>query len=1028
MKTSNQINLRARFCAGVASAVVGVAMLATPAYAQDAAAEEETGDIVVTGSRIPQPNLEGVSPVTTVTAEDIKLQGVTRIEDLLNSLPQVFAGQASTLSNGSDGTATVDLRGLGATRTLVLVNGRRMMPGDPGSSAADLNAIPESLVKRVEVLTGGASSTYGADAVAGVVNFIMDRDFKGLRLDAQYSFYQHNNRNKVTPPLLAARSAAGFSGFDFPTGNVADGGSVNLSAALGGAFDDDKGHVTVYVGYRKVKPVLQSRRDYSACTIQDVSATAQQCGGSLTGAPGHVILYDNGTSTVYRFGPNRTLVTGVNRFNFAPTNYFQRPDERYTAGLFADYEISDAVKPYMEFMFMDDRSVAQIAPSGNFGNTLTINCDNPLISAQQRSIICDGENLINGFLGTFPLTPVTNPGPAPINFIDPTTGLPYNRAFFQPLRRNVEGGPRRADLQHTSYRAVLGSKGDLSPAFSYDAYYQYGRTVYAQTYSNEFSVTRLGRSLDVVDDPRTPGVDPICRSRLDGSDPLCVPYDILSGGVASQASVDYLAAVGFQRGTVSQQVVSASVTGLLGEYGLKMPWSDNGLAVNIGVEYRKDSLDLDTDQAFSTGDLAGQGAPTLPIEGSYNVKELFAEAQLPIVTEGFVHDLTLTGGYRYSDYSLSNGRGFSTDTYKFGIEFAPVKDIRFRAGYNRAVRAPNLQELFATRFVGLDGSSDPCADRVLTAADVGCLAQGLSIGQTVAGNPAGQYNGLLGGEPNLEPEVATTKSVGVIFQPSFLPRFSATVDYYDIKVANAIQGFGSDAIVNTCTASPTVEVCSLIRRNPVSGSLWLTNDGFIINLPQNIGGVRTRGVDVNANWSHEFGDAGTLSLSLVGTYIDKFSVDNGISPVYDCAGYYGSTCSNSTGTPSAPTPKWRHKTRVSFNMPNGVGLSAQWRHFGAVKVDFSSTNPSLAGPFDPFSARLKAQNYFDLAATVRLMDQFTFRLGVNNVLDRQPPLVSSGRANGTRNQCPTGPCNGNTYPAVYDALGRYLYAGVTLDF
>src|SRR4051812_38482017 len=226
---------------------IGFALIASPAFAQDTttpSGDDQGGpDILVTGSRIPQPNLASSSPITVVNSQDIKLQGTTRVEDLLNSLPQVFASQASTISNGADGTATVDLRGLGAVRTLVLVNGRRLLPGDPGSSAADLNAIPSSLIKRVEVLTGGASATYGADAVAGVVNFIMDTDFEGVRLDGQYSLYQHGNRNKVLPPLLDARTKAGFSGFGYPQGSVADGGTVNATLSIGAGFDDNRGHV-----------------------------------------------------------------------------------------------------------------------------------------------------------------------------------------------------------------------------------------------------------------------------------------------------------------------------------------------------------------------------------------------------------------------------------------------------------------------------------------------------------------------------------------------------------------------------------------------------------------------------------------------------------------------------------------------------------------------------------------------------------------------------------------------------------------
>ena len=265
--------------------LVGASLLATPALAQDTggtnvsnptgpaeaqptpttSAEGENvqqdQDIIVTGTRIPQPNLESSAPVTVVTNQDLKLQGVTKVEDLLNSLPSVFAAQSSSLSNGATGTATVDLRGLGARRTLVLVNGRRLTPGDPSSSTADLNFIPSAIVKRVEVLTGGASSTYGADAVAGVVYFIMDTNFNGIRFDGQYSFYQHNNGSKVTPSILRARQAQGLPGYAFPKSSVIDGQTFDGTVSIGTGFDDNRGHALAYFGYRKALPVLQARRD-----------------------------------------------------------------------------------------------------------------------------------------------------------------------------------------------------------------------------------------------------------------------------------------------------------------------------------------------------------------------------------------------------------------------------------------------------------------------------------------------------------------------------------------------------------------------------------------------------------------------------------------------------------------------------------------------------------------------------------------------------------------------------------------------
>jgi iron complex outermembrane recepter protein len=246
-------------------------------------------------------------------------------------------------------------------------------------------------------------------------------------------------------------------------------------------------------------------------------------------------------------------------------------------------------------------------------------------------------------------------------------------------------------------------------------------------------------------------------------------------------------------------------------------------------------------------------------------------------------------------------------------------------------------------------------------------------------------------------------------------------------VDKAIQGFGADAILSSCTNDLNPLACGLIKRNPVNGSIWLTSDGYVADLPTNIGGLRTKGIDFNASYGTEIGKLGSLSLSMVGTYLDSFMVDNGLTTPYDCVGLYGPTCSVRTGTPSAPSPKWRHKARVSWAMPNGFGLSLQWRYFGAVSLDLADANGSISGPFDAFSQHIKAQNYFDLAASAKLGDQFAFRIGVNNLLDRQPPLTTSGRPDGTRSTCASG-CNGNTYPAVYDALGRYIYAGITLDF
>jgi iron complex outermembrane receptor protein len=752
-----------------------------------------------------------------------------------------------------------------------------------------------------------------------------------------------------------------------------------------------------------------------------------------------------GTSTIYTFTPGGGFENSAPLYNFAPLNYYQRPDERYTAGAFINYEVNDSIKPYMEFMFMDDKTTAQIAPSGDFGNTYTINCDNPLMSAAQRSVVCDADNLITGFLGTFPLaasapynTVAWDPAnpTAPLAFTD-SRGVQYNQGFFQLLRRNVEGGPRRAELSHTTYRGVIGTKGDLGEAWSYDAYYQYARNNYSQLYTNEFSIAKLNRALNAVVDTR-PGSatsgQVVCRSVIDGSDPNCVPYNVFGGaGGASAASVNYLSASGFQKGYTSEQVANISFTGDLGKYGVQFPWATSGVQVNFGAEYRKEKLDLKTDEAFTTGDLTGQGGATLSLAGSFKVTEFFAEAQVPIVQDGVFHDLSLAAGYRRSDYKTSAGGKYGTDTYKLGVDFAPIRDVRFRAMYNRAVRAPNIQELFATPTVGLNGSDDPCAGGPLTATDYGCLAQGLSVGRNITPNPAGQYNGLIGGNTALRPEKATTKTFGVVIQPSMLPRFALTVDYFDIKVANAIRAFGQDAIlahcVATATATFTPESCDLVKRD-TAGSLWLTPGGYVEDLPGNRGSVQTKGIEFNASYVQPIGGA-KLGFSITGTYLDAYKVNNGLTAPYDCAGYYGPTCSvGGTTDAGAPLPKWRHKARLSFNMENGFGLSLQWRYVGKVKAETTQDNETLgsANLFGP-GLKIGSQSYFDMVATYKIADNYTFRIGANNVLDKQPPMVTSGNGNvpGT-NLCPTGPCNGNTYPATYDALGRYLFGSVTLDF
>ncbi len=1010
-----------KFTTGVATVSLGLALAAQPALAQQAPASDavtalpptvkstETSDtIIVTGTRIASPNLKAVAPVTSVSSADIKIAGTAKAEDLLNQLPQVVAAQSSTLSNGATGTATISLRGLGDTRTLILIDGRRLMPGDPTSSAADVNFIPLSLVKRVDVLTGGASVDYGADAVAGVVNFVLDKDFTGFKIDVNDGVYQDSAHSGVVANAIGKANASGLSGYNYPSGSTVNGNNFDATLTWGTKFADGKGHITAYAGYRSAAAILQSTRGYSACTL----SSGTKCGGSATSANGNALYFIPGqsSSTIGTLGAH-TLTTGaLTRYNYAPTNYFERPDQRVTAGAFLTYDASPAFQPYLQFMFMSDHSEAQIAPSGDFGNTLTINCNNPLLSAQQASTLCTPDNTVIGYLGSYPVTTAFSSTLSPAVLGTLTPAAP-GTAYFQLLKRNVEGGPRIDDLNHKDYRSVIGASGDLGKGWHYDAYYQFGEVAYKEAYYNDVSVNNLTNALNVVSGPS----GPVCAN-ASAVAAGCVPYDVFSGAGVSQAAIGYISQTGTKTGINTQHIVDANLSGDLGEYGIKSPGSSDGVLLSLGGEFRHESVSLNPNAEFVSGDLAGQGGPTLPISGSFNVSEFIAETHAPLITDKGIQSLNFDGGIRYSHYSYSDSRTFNTVTWKLGLTFQPISDITFRGGINRAVRAPNIQDTFATPHVQLDGATDPCSGITITATDYGCLAQGLHVGQSTAANPAGQYNGLVGGNENLRPEVAITKTLGVVLAPHTMPGNSISFDYYDIKIRDAITSIGADAILAACisgsSAASASSLCSLVNRNP-AGSIWLTNTGYVTDVTQNIGGVQTRGFDINATMNHKLGSWGLLTGSFDGNILTNYNVDNGVSATYNCAGYYGVTCGN-------PLPKWRHKARATLTS-GGVSTSITWRYYGPVNVDYSNPSPTIAAPYSAFGSHIGQQSYFDLAIEGRVTHNLIVRAGINNLFDVNPPLAATAECAGTV-------CNGNTYPGTYDALGRYFHASATLQF
>ena len=992
----------------VASAVRRALVLSalTAAGAAPALAQESLGEIVVTGSRIKSANLESTTPVTQVTAADVVTQGVTRIEDLVNQLPQAFAAQNVTVSNGATGTATLNLRGLGSTRTMVLIDGRRMPYGGVTSAsvAPDINQIPTSMIERVDVLTGGASAVYGSDAVAGVVNFIMKKDFEGVEVTSQYNFYWHENDysgpgQQKLRDTIAGLEATNPSQYALPSDSVTDGAGKELSLIVGVNSGDGRGNITAYATVFDSDAILQADRDYSACSLNPNPVGSFTCGGSSTNAGGRFTnfldaddpaAYDFTTDTPTAF---RDYNATTDLYNFGPLNYYQRPERRYSLGAMGHYEFGDHADVYTQLMFNDYSSVAQIAPSGNFFDTSTINCDNPFLPAANLAAIgC---------------------GPAEI-----AAGTDVTMYIG---RRNVEGGGRQQSFANTSMRAVAGVRGAINEGWGYDVSAQYSSVAANSSTLNYFVSSRLRRALDVVD----VGGVPTCQSVIDGSDPNCVPWNPFQPNAVTPAQLAYLQAAGTQIGRISQEVYNGVIDGDLGVYGVKLPSASEGLKVVFGAEYRRDTLNNTVDALQSAGDLSGSGGATIGINGATHVNDLFMEARLPIAQDQpFAESLSFDTAYRYSDYGNN-----TTDTYKFGLEWAPVADVRLRGSYQRAVRAANVVELFTAQGFNLfDAAGDPCgaAARDPSASDAECIASGVpanQVGSTALDSPAGQYNFLQGGNTALVPETSDTSSYGIVFQPRWVPGLAITVDYFDIHIDDTITTFGAPNTWTACYANNDPAACARINRNP-NGQLWVGN-GFVQDLNINIGSLQTSGYDVNIGYTGlEIGRMGSLAFNLTGTYlldlitqpapgVDLHPRDDITRDWYDCTGYYASVCSQ--GGIGPINPQWRHRFRTSWQTPWDVDVSLTWRHYGGVT---GLTGANNAMPTRQLDRELSAEDYFDLAANWAITEKASVSLGINNVLDDNPSISGSVGTNG----------NGNTFPQSYDALGRYVFMRATVAF
>lgn len=973
------------------SALVTAALATGTAMAQsdDGALEE----VIVTGTRIASPNAVSSSPILAVSSENLLLSGIHDTGDLVKLLPQIITTGVD-LSNtnnplsGPGGITTVDLRGLGPQRTLVLVDGRRLGVGDPNTGnpnpSPDINQIPAALIERIDVVTGGASATYGSDAIAGVVNFVTKRNFEGVQLDAQYGFLQHSQSSDYMQNLVRG------AGLPLPKSSVTDGDSYSISLLVGGNFADDRGNATAYLTYLNTDPVTLANRDFAACQL---TGDGTGCGGSSNSnrftAIGRPRLRVSGNQLLPWGSAVATNPPAV--FNSNPYMNLLHGTTRYQAGVLSKYDFSDRAQVYGDFMFTNDRHDTAVAPSGLFtGSFYQVSCNNALLSAQQQTA-----------LGCTPA--MISAGTA----VDVEIG-----------RRNVEGGPRMFGYEHTNYRAVLGIKGDINDAWTYDSYGSYYYTTLYNTNENYVSMSRAQNALNN------------CRDASSGAVIAgCVPWNIWTEGGVTAEAADYVSTYGVSNGTSSQKILSAGVTGDLGTYGIQLPTAGDGVRVAFGVEYRDDAFAFLPDEALGSGDLSGSGGASPTIDESTSVNELYAEVRVPLVQDkAFAQDLLFEAGYRYSDYDLSGG----ANTYRFGLQWAPIRDVRLRASFNHAIRAASLIELFNPQSVTntSDVSVDPCAPTIVNNVLVpaarsltDCQRTGVTAAQYGNGGTtnfipqcvSNQCSVLTGGNPMLEPEEADTISIGVTLTPGFLPNFNLSIDWYQIKMDGLVGNIPLDIVLAGCLDGSTPLYCGMVVRS-AQGSIAgnsLATRGYISGTNANIAEGTFTGIDIQGTYRFDIGRFGSLQAELNAVYLDKTTtIPLPGEHEYNCAGLYGNTCDQAI-------PDWRHTLRMSWKLPTiPLQVSAQWRYLSSVTNEQNTSDPTLSGDPVVFGGTLGSRSYLDLTGTWDIKDKLTVRLGVNNIFDKDPPLVDTVWS---------GPGTPNTW-GPYDTLGRQIFMSMSAKF
>lgn len=942
-----RLNLRRSL---LATTIMAGALTVSPVLAQDATpalVAAATGDdttIVVTGSRIERPDLASSSPVASISAEALKQTNSVTVEQILGQNPQFVVGESQSSNNPGDGAATLDLRGLGSQRNLVLIDGKRA-PSYDTTGSVDVNTIPTALIKRVDVLTGGASAVYGSDAISGVVNFILDDRFTGIRADA---------------------SAQVTTRGDAPIYDT----SLTAGVKIG-----DRGNLVVSGGYSSRDALYFSQRTRNANAVD--SGDLVTSAGSSNTIP---TAFDVPGQDRLQIQPDGSLTSDVALYNFSPVNLAQLPLERYHAmGLFR-YELSDNVELYARGNYVRSKVSTNLASTATAGFIFNIDPTNPFLTSAERDTFFGPTAMINDGSGVGD---------------DPTAREGTSQIGIR--RRIVETGGRLGNRITDGYQGVAGLRGDVG-SFRYDVFAQYGETIKNETLRNDLSYTALKQALDVVAGPNGPQ----CFDPSNG----CVPLNLFVVGTLPQNALAFVLRNASQRTKITQFVTGANVGGDLGF--IQSPLATHPAAVNVGVEYRRETGRTSVDPNYASGDLIyyGQGQN---ISGKYNVKEAYGEIKIPLIQDKpFFSTLGLEGGYRYSDYSTVG----TTSTWKVGGDWAPIEGLRFRSIYQRAVRAPNIYELFSPVVAGTGSLSvDPCAGPGISDATAQiCIAQGAPVGSIgrIPDPISGQINVFTGGNPNLEAEKSSTFTAGGVINSLGVHNLSASFDYYSIRIANAIDTTPPFVTLNQCfnvDRRSTSASCASIVRNSLDGSL---SGPISVGVPQRLGNIavlRTNGFDFVLGYHGGDRKGLNYALSYAGNYALSYRKQSDPSAAaVECAGFFGSACN------LEPIPNYKHTADLTLGMGR-FSLLSRWRYLGAVHEDVGT---------DILVSRIPAQNYFDFTMGLQATDKFTLRLGVTNAFDKKAPIV--GDTLGADANA------GSTFPNTYDVIGRRVFASVSFGF